>query len=90
MGGWFDQKGELLGESGVAEVGESRCVGVLFAEGCGKAFSMVGVGVVGSGETVEVSCCCGLESEVTVGELGEVGWGCRNRGRHVGCGLGKG
>ncbi len=45
---------------------------------------------VGSGKAVEVGGGCSLESEVTVGELGEVGWFCRDRGRHVGCGLGKG
>jgi len=39
-------------------------------------------------ETVEVGGGCGMDSEVTVGELGEVGWGFRNSRRHVGCGDG--
>ena len=41
---------------------------------------------VGGGKAVEVGGGCSLEGEVTIGDLGEVGWGGRNRGRHVGCG----
>lgn len=44
------------------------------------------VGFVGGRKAVEVSGFGGLEGEVTVGEFGEVGWGGRNRGRHVCCG----
>ena len=41
---------------------------------------------VSSGEAVEVGGGCSLEGEFTVSELGKVGWGGRNRGRHVCCG----
>jgi hypothetical protein len=67
-----------------------RVYRVGLAEHCGEALGLGRSRFVGSGKAVEVGGGCGLESEVTVGEFGEVGWGCRNRGRHVGCGLGKG
>jgi hypothetical protein len=72
-------------ESQILARRESIRVGLV--KHCGEALSLGRSRFVGSGKAVEVSSGCSLESKVTISnKLGEVGWGDRNRGRHVGCG----